>query len=204
MNLRAPAALTHALTARVLPRLLRLDRRVVQALLVLLLLFVALECWVLVLRVPLTEWRSLVAQREVRAAVVSADTLGAEVGRQRRAVERAEQALREAGLPYADDEMVLHLIATLDPVAQRHGIRLGQVKAVGRRLERDLQVATFDAEARGGYLALVGWLAEVDQRIAPLQASELQLSLGQDEQSVSMRVRFSAYLPVAEAPGVPP
>jgi hypothetical protein len=192
-----------ALTARLLPRLLALDRRVVRLLLGALLLVVALECWLLVLRGPLTEWRSLLRQREASAAAVPVGALRAENERQRHAVEQAERALREADLPHADEEMVLHLITTLAPPAQRHGIQFGQIKASGRRAERDMQVVSFEGEARGSYLALTGWLAEVEPQIAPLRASELQISSSGEESAVSLRVKFSAYLPGADAPGVP-
>lgn len=191
------------LTAQALPPLLALDRRVLRALLGLLLLFVALECWLLVLRGPFTEWRELRRQRADSPAASPVLSLQAEVERQRLALERAEQALRRAGLPQADDDMVLHLMATLAPVARRHGVQLGPIRAAGRSPAHDLQQVAFDCEARGGYLALIAWLGEVEPLIAPLQAREFQLVTGGEALPVSMRVKFSAYLPLADTPGVP-
>lgn len=178
-----------------------LDRRTVRLLLGALLVFVALECWLLLLRAPLAEWRSLVQQRSATAAV-SAAALRAEVLLARGALAQAEQTLRDAGLPHADDEMVLQLIALLDRSAQRHGVQLGQVRSgAGVLPQEQIQVATFDGEARGSYLALVDWLAEVEPQIAPLAVTELQLVGAGAGEPLSLRVKFSAFLPVPDPKG---
>jgi hypothetical protein len=187
-----------------------LDRRILRLLLGALLVFVALECWFLLLRAPLDEWRLLTAQSQV--TVVPMAALRAEVEHNRRALAQAEQALRAADLPQDDDERVLQLIAILDRVAQSHHVRLGQVKAGGRQAHNEhIQTVTFDAEARGDYLDLVAWLAEVEPQIAPLVATELQLSSpgtggngavggsGGDGQALTLRVRLNAHVPIFAA-----
>lgn len=189
--------------AQITARLATLDARAVAAILAALVLFVALESWLLVLRAPLTEWRSVVAQRENAESAQTPGALQAELVRTRQAVADTEQTLKAMALPRSDDDMVLHLIATLDQSARRHGVQLGQVRSTARRLEPQVQIATFEGQAQGSYLPLIEWLSEAETRIAPLKTTELKLHVSDEGRVVTMQLKFTAYLPIPEASAHP-
>lgn len=183
-------------------RLRTMDPRLRMLLLAAGLLFVAVECWMLVLRAPVAEWRALRQQIEQGDATVPVATLRSEVRRVRETLAQAEQRLKTLGWQEPDDEKVMDLIARLDAAARGHGVQLGQVRAAGRRAERDVQVATFDAEAKGAYLAAMQWLQAVEAQAAPLQVGELQIDRIGDGGQVMLKVRLQAFLPLPASVGV--
>jgi Tfp pilus assembly protein PilO len=188
---------------RILARLTALDPRMVAAILSLLVLFVTLESWMLVLRAPLAERHALQALHEQTESLPATESLQTEVQRARETVAHTEAALRQMALTRSDDDTVLQLIATLDQAAQTHAVQLGQVRSTARRIDPDVVVATFEADARGDYLPLTAWLSDIEARIAPLRTTEVRLGIGDQGRQVTMQLKFSAYLPIPEASGAP-
>lgn len=183
-------------------RLLAMDRRLLASLLAAGLLFLALEAWMLVLRAPLTELRSLLAVRLAAEATVAHGPAATEIERLTLAIERAERQLRGAALAQrSDDEAVLFLIGALDRVGQRHGVTLGAVRPGGRRPAHGFEATSFEIEAHGSYLALLDWLGESQVAIAPLVPTELTLNVADEKRRLTLKLRVTAYTPPAGTPG---
>ena len=174
-------------------RLTALDRRALSGMLGTAVLLVALEAWLLVLRAPLSEWRSLSALNAAAADRASPHASAAEIERLRLAVDRAEAELHGSALVRSDDDTVLSLIAALGPLAASHGVGLDVVRSGGRRVEQEFIAATFDVEARGAYLALSAWLHDAHAHIAPLGVSELALNATDGGRQVALKLRLTAY-----------
>jgi hypothetical protein len=181
--------------ARITTWLMRLDRRALVGTTAVLVLFVALEGWLLVLRGPLAEWRTLVVRRQASETAAPA-AFGAEIERLRGDIARAERALQADPMSGTDDDTVLQLIATFGRLAPRHGVVLGSVKAGGRGVDRDFEQVTFDVEARGAYRALIDWLADSEAQVAPLSVIELTMSAIDEGRQVALKVKFAVYLPM--------
>ena len=179
--------------AWIVSRLTALDRRALSGMLGTAVLLVALEAWLLVLRAPLSEWRSLSALNAAAADRASPRASAAEIEGLRLAVERAEAELRGYALVRSDDDTVLSLIAALGPLAASHGVGLDVVRSGGRRVEQEFIAATFDVEARGAYLALSAWLHDAHAHIAPLGVSELALNATDGGRQVALKLRLTAY-----------
>ena len=183
-------------------RLAMMDRRLLAALLAGAWLFVALEAWLLVLRAPVAEWRSLVALRQASEVSAAPAALPVDVEHATQAVELTERQLREALPPVrTDDDTVLFLIGALDPLGSRHGVALGAVRPGGRTITQGFEAATFEVEAHGSYRSLVTWLRGAQPAIAPLVPTELMLDVvGQDRQ-LHLQMKVTHYALPASAPG---
>lgn len=180
---------------RIVPWLIQRDRRLVVGVMAALALFVVLEGWLLVLRAPLAEWRTLVAKRQASEAQAPA-AVGAEIERLRQEIARAERALQTGVMTGTDEDMVLKLIATLGDLAPRHGVTLGSVKAAGRGMDQEFERLSFEVEVRGAYRALIDWLAASETQVAPLSVTELTMSAVDEGRQVALRVKFAGYLPM--------
>jgi hypothetical protein len=124
-------------------RLMAMDRRLLASLFGAAALFIALEAWLLVLRAPLTELRSLVAMRQAREASAVPASAATEIERVTRDIQLAEQQLHAAAAPRrSDDDMVLFLIGTFDRVGSRHGVALGAVRPGGRWIVQGLEAVS--------------------------------------------------------------
>lgn len=187
------------MNARVTAWLRTRDPRVLRGALAALLLLVALEGWLLVLRAPVTQWRSLVASQQAAEALAPTTALGPEIARLSADIALAEASLNSAAMAASDDDTVLQLISTFDRLASRHGVALGSVRAGGRRAEHEFERVSFEVEARGTYHALVDWLAESEAQITPLNVTELTLAAADEGRQVELKVKFSAYVPIRKA-----
>lgn len=175
-------------------RLLALDRRLLAGLLGAALLFVALECWLLVLRPPWTEWRALVALRQATQVSTQAASAPAEIERLMQSIAHLEQQTQAALMPpRSDDDAVLFLIGALDGVGARHDVALGGVRPAGRGLVQGFEATAFEIEAQGSYLALIDWLRDSRGAIAPLVPTELTLNLAGENNRLALKMKVTAY-----------
>ena len=193
------------MTNALLLRLAALDRRAFAALLAAGVLFVALEAWLLVLRAPLAEWRSLVALRQAGQAAAAPGALAAEVERLGEANRRLERELDAAAPPRRSaDDAVLFLIGALDRLGARHGVSLGAVRPGARTIVQGFEATTFEIEARGNYLALSDWLREARAAIAPLTPAEMSMTVADEDRRVVLKMNVNAHAqPTGASAGTP-
>lgn len=191
------------MTAWLQTRLAVLDRRVLFGMLAAIVLVLALEAWLLVVRSPLAEWQTLRARRAASERSAAPQAWSRETERLDRAIAASERELRAAAQTRSDDDTVLFLIGALGPVATRHGVALDGVRAQARRVELGFSVASFDVEARGPYLALSAWLQEAEQNLEPLTITELNLDATEAGSRVALKMRLTAYAPMTAAKGAP-
>lgn len=184
------------MTQQLLRRLAALDPRLLAALLGAALLFVVLEAWLLVLRAPVAELRSLQTLRAAAQSAPAPASPAAELERLSQEIASKDQQLHAAG-PVArnDDDAVLALIGALDGVGARHGVSLGVVRPGGRAIEGGFEAASFEIEAHGSYLALTDWLRESTQAIAPLVPTELSLGIADETRRLTLKMKVTAYAP---------
>ena len=185
-------------------RLAALDRRLLVGLLGATLLLVAIESWLLVLRPPWAEWRSLVALRQTAQAAKATTSAPAEIERLTQSVARAEQQLQTALVaPRSDDDAVLFLIGALDRAGTRHGVALGSVRPASRGLVQGFEATSFEIEAQGSYLSLTDWLHDSRAAIAPLVPTEFTLNLAGEDSRLTLKMKVTAYANAAGAQGTP-
>jgi len=169
-----------------------------------LLLLVALECWLLVLRAPVAQWRAL---RESAAALEAAaePLTAADVQALRDELARLDGG---AGAPQrvarSSEQTVVALIGTLGPRAAGQGVTLGDVAAGPRRPREGLLQADFDVRVRGSYAALTAWLADAQGAIAPLAVTGLVLRGPDAGGALEMALRLSDFQPPPPKEGPTP
>lgn len=185
-------------------RLAALDRRLLAGVLGAALLFVAIECWLMVLRPPWIEWRALAALRSTAQAPTETASTPAEIERLTQSVAGVEQQTQAALVaPRSDDDTVLFLIGALDRLGSRHGVALGGVRPASRGIVQGFQATSFEIEAQGTYLALTDWLNDSRAAIAPLVPTEFTLNLAGEDSRLALKMKVTAYATAAGAQGSP-
>ena len=167
-----------------------------------LLLLVLLAAWMYVFKPVLGEYRSVAAERlrietETQPGQVPVSSTELAALEQRiETLERRQQAERER--PGAN-EMVTGIIGALDRIAVRHGVTLIGVKPASASNVLGFEEQPFEVEASGSYFALVGWLADAQSELRPIQLKQFRLRVGEREAAVSASLQVVAYRAVEDA-----
>ncbi|MBK7616681.1 MAG: hypothetical protein IPJ08_20330 [Burkholderiales bacterium] len=178
-------------------RLAALDKRALRIALPFAVLLVLLECWLLVLRAPVQQWRALRAERATLDS--GAQPLrAADLAGQREALRRLQAELGAPATGLAEpDASLMPLMASLDRLATRHAVLLGTVRPAGRVPQAGVLQTDHEVSARGAYPALAAWLAAASTELAPLTLGELSLRALDGNAQVELTLRVSDFRPIA-------
>ncbi|MBP6675834.1 MAG: hypothetical protein KA185_11205 [Vitreoscilla sp.] len=178
-------------------RLAAVDKKVLRMALPFAVLLVVLECWLLVLRLPVQQWRALRAERATLDGGAQ-PVRAADVASQREALNRLQA---EMGPPAPDltetDAGLMPLMASLDRLAARHAVLLGTVRPSGRVPHAGVLQSDHEVSARGAYPALAAWLAAAATELAPLTLGELNFHSLDGGGQVELTLRVSDFRPIA-------
>jgi hypothetical protein len=184
---------------RLVNRLVAANPQVLRIALPLGVLLVALECWLLALRLPVQQWRTLRAERAALAEAAQPIS-AADVASKRQALQRLQAELGPpAALDAEPESGLMPLMGRLDALAQRHGVLLGTVRPAGRVPMAGLLQTDHEVSARGRYPALAAWLASVATELAPLTLAELNFHALNGADTIELTLRLSDIRPVATA-----
>lgn len=178
-------------------RLAAVNPRVLRLVLPLAVLLVVLECWLLVLRAPMQQWRAL---RDEHAALLDAAQPLQEfdLTRQRTALSRLQAELGSPATGLGETDTVqMPLMSTLDRLAARHAVLLGTVRPAGRVPQGLVLQTDHEVSARGAYPALAAWLAAAATELAPLTLGELNFRALDGSGQVELTLRVSDFRPIA-------
>ena len=184
-------------------RLVGLDVRLVRAVLFGLFVLLGFEAWMLVLRAPLAEHRTLAVSGQALRGAVQGGSLAGEIARLQAEIDANAAAFAGGSPARSDDDTVLMLIDTLSRLAPDHAVVLGRVTAGRRGAVGDIEERCFDVEARGDYLGLQRWLAQARPSLGALVVSEMTLRPVDDDRRIALSLRLAAYRPIAAPAGTP-
>jgi Tfp pilus assembly protein PilO len=182
---------------RLLLRLAAIDRRIVIGMLVFFVALAAFECWLLVLRTPLTELGNQTTMHADLAAANagSADT-AARIERLSGELPELEKAAAGGQNTHSDDGTILMLMDALGHLGNGHGVSLGSVKPGARRIVQGFEESIYDVEARGEYRQLYDWMCEAQKNVAPLVVTGFTLRSIDEGQRVALALKLADYRPV--------
>ncbi len=184
--------------SRLTQLLLRVDVRLVPLIALSLVLFLALEGWLLVLRKPFAEYRQLKLQRDslevgIGARATPSVELEQLVGDLKVASERlnGQFALASAG-----DRVVSSLMETLDHSARKHGLKLSSIKPLESRVVSGFEEIPFDVSASGAYLPLCEWLLSLGDSLGGnISISDFEIRAQEASGKVELSLKLALYLP---------
>ena len=157
---------------------------------------VAFEAWVLVLRKPLNEYRSL---SETKAALAAAIDVAAarteELGRVTAELRHVSDRLSgELRAPAQDEQLAVSLMRDLDRAAARSGILLTSVKPATRREVLSFEEVSFEVGAQGKYLPLCEWLLDLERTLGTLATvSEFTMKSVDEGRQVALSLKVAVY-----------
>lgn len=190
-----------------LGRLLAVDKRVLRIALPLAVLLLALECWLLVLRAPVLQWRALRAERATLEGGVL-PLRAADLASKRQDLARLQAEMGPPASAQAEpdgDGGLMPLMGRLDRLATRHAVSLGTVRPAGRVPQGGVLQIDHEVSARGAYPALAAWLAAAAAELAPLTLGELSFHAVDGNGQVELTLRVSDFRPLAaQTPGATP
>jgi Tfp pilus assembly protein PilO len=181
-----------------------LNPRLLKLVLPPLLLLVALECWLLVLRAPLQQWRALHSEAATLEAQTQPISLADVTAKQAELAQLAEQIGLPGAHPEGRDDGYMALINLLDRTAQHHAVTLGGVKPAVLTALGPVQRRDYEVRARGPYAALVAWLGEVSASVAPITLNDLALQAQDGHGVVELSLHLSDFRPAVAASGATP
>ncbi len=174
-------------------RLLQLDQRLLLGGMAAMLVFIVLQAWLLLFRQPLVQYAQMrVDPRIVAQAERDALALPREAERLTSAIGELRGRLAPTHRTASNEQMVVQLIGDLDRLAQRHGVSLNGVRPSAPRKVPSFDEATFEVAARGGYPALMRWLAELEAQSPSLAIAQFEISPATGAERV-ISVRIAAY-----------
>lgn len=178
--------------------LTRMDSRLMPVIAVLLILFLAAEGWLLVLRKPLAEYHQLSLQREALEASLSTRAApSAELEQLGRELKVASERLNgELLLASSGDRVVASLMETLDHSARKYGLKLSSVKPMEQREVSGFDEVPFDVSVTGAYLPLCEWMLSLGQSLGGnVSISDFEMRALEATGKVALTLKLALYLP---------
>lgn len=189
---------------RLLLRLAAIDRRILLGVLVFFVMLVAFECWLLVLRTPLTDlWNQTAMHADLAAANAGSGDIAARIDRLAAQLPELEKTVAGGQNAHSDDGTILMLMDTLGHLGAGHGVSLGSVKPGARRIVLGFEETIYDIEARGEYRPLYEWLREAQKNVAPLVVTGFTLKSIDEGQRVAIALKLADYRPVTVQGAMP-
>jgi len=159
----------------------------------------ALEAWMLVLRQPLAAYRDLAAARDSLRAIEQMTASQQEELRRASARNQALAAQLAAQLhaPAPEEQLTVALMRQLDQAAAGAGVKLTSLKPAGRRAVLAFEELSFEVGAQGRYLALCQWLLGFERLIGrSATVSEFNMKSSDEGRQVMLTLRLALYRPL--------
>lgn len=191
---------------RLLAGMARIEPRLLLALMAGVVVLIALEGWLVVLRTPLADYRRLQHPQHAAPVRLRADPsrLQAEIGEMEGELTRLTHALQGQGAPLPVDQMVVQLIGRLDRIAARHRVRLHSVRPSAARRVLMFDEVSSDIKVTGNYRSLFGWLRDTEEELGPLVVTQFSIKIADVASgTLSMDLKLAAYRPAAEGAAKP-
>jgi Tfp pilus assembly protein PilO len=144
-----------------------IDARVIAIVMLMLVCLILVEGWMLVLRAPYAEFRSIRATHQALAtSVQQSQQQGSELRKVASELKLLSAKLSgQLRVPASDDELVAALMAALDQSAARYGIALSGMKPGQRRQVSVFEEVAFEVTGNGNYLQLCRWMLDFEQTL---------------------------------------
>ena len=165
-----------------------------------LLVIVGALLW-LMLRAPLTSLRLLHAER-ARLELTATDTAALLLQKRQLIAEVSAAMAAQAALtvsPAVEREMAAR-ISAVNRVAVRHGVHIGGATPGPVRRALLFDEMPVDVEARGGYQALMDWIADLERSEPTLAIVRFELRPGDARSMLAMMIRIASYRTAGEQP----
>lgn len=177
----------------------KLNPRLVSGVMLLLVMLLAFEGWILLLRKPYAEY-----QRVQTARVTLSTTLQNspdQTGELRKlAAELTQMTDRLSGamrLPAADDKMAASLMEALDHSAALHKVTLISIKPGDRKPVSVFEEVSFEISAKGAYLQLCAWLLEFGKSLGNnATVTEFDMKTADEGKKVTLALKVALYRPM--------
>lgn len=174
------------------------DPRLITLIAVFLVLFLAVEGWLLVLRKPYADYSQLTEQRDLLQTSLSTRAApSVEIEQLTRDVKDLSDRLNgELQLTQAGDRVVASLMETLDHSAQKHGLKLSSVKPMEQRSVSGFEEIPFDVSVTGAYLPLSEWMLGFGESLGGnVSITDFDMHAGAPGGKVVLTLRLALYLP---------
>lgn len=180
----------------------RLDPRLLVGAAVLIVVVLAFEGWMLVLRKPFAEYRQIVANRTALSSVLSqVPDPSSEL--EKVAAELQHLSARLSGklqLPASDDTIAASLMEALDRSALHHGVKLSGVKPRERKPVSVFEEVSFEVGADGGYLPLCEWMLGFENAVGNnVNITEFDMKTADEGRKVQLTLNLALYRPQLQA-----
>jgi Tfp pilus assembly protein PilO len=184
---------------RLLDAMAKLNPRLVTGIMLFIVILLAVEGWMLVLRKPYAEYKLAVA---TRLSLASVQSLPADqsVALKTLAIELKQLTERLAGQlqqPASDDKMVASLMEALDRSALVHGVTLSGVKPADKKQVSEFEESSFAITARGPYLHLCEWMEDFGKTLGNNAAiTDFAMKTTNEERTVALSLNIALYSPL--------
>lgn len=180
--------------AAIMDRLAALPARTLWLVIGGILLLIAVEGWLLVLRQPFGEYLKLKHERTTLGGPASSPgQLPAEVERAERQLAALTERLAGADTRNAPDRTVVQLMDRLATLAARHGATLHGVRPAATRRALMFDEMAFDIQGAGSYPALLKWLEDMESELAPFVVTQFSIKRGATAEALAMDLRLAVY-----------
>jgi Tfp pilus assembly protein PilO len=187
------------MTNRIFARLEQVDSRIVSGVMVLLIGLALLEAWMLLLRLPYKELRSIqITHASLAASLSQSPDQGGELGRVAGELQLLTAKLRgQLRVPASDDELVASLMAALDQSADRYGIVLAGMKPGQRRQISVFEEVAFEVSGNGNYLLICQWMLDFEQTLGgSATVTEFTMKTTGEDGRVAVSFNIALYRPL--------
>jgi Tfp pilus assembly protein PilO len=174
--------------------LLSLDRRVMViggGALVFLILF---QAWILLFRAPIAAYRATEAEiKELKKAGELSRALPQEVSALKVQIAALGTKTRGKADGLNADQMVVHILRTLDSMSAKSRIALVGVKPGTSRAISGFDELNFEVTATGSYADFYDWLGEVERELYPMVITKLALTPTANPKQLSLAMGLATY-----------
>lgn len=183
---------------RLTQAMMRMDPRLIPVIAVFLILFLAVEGWMLVLRKPVAEYQKLATQSDTLETSQSTRTTpSVELEQLTRELKTVSERLNgELLLARAGDRVAASLMETLDHSARKYGLKLSSVKPMEQRMVSGFEEIPFDVSVTGAYLPLCEWMLSLGQSLGGnISISDFEMRSLEAAGKVTLTLKLALYLP---------
>ena len=177
----------------------KLDPRLVIGLMLLFVVFMAIEGWMLLLRKPYADYQQILSSREsLSTSLQQSPNQLNELGNLANDLKHLSAKLSgELRLPASDDKMAASLMEALDRSASMHGVTLISVKPRERKLISVFEEVSFDVSAKGSYLNLCEWMLDFARTLGNnATVTEFDMKSVDEGKQVALSLNIALYRPL--------
>lgn len=177
----------------------KLDFRVVTGMMFLLVMLLATEGWLLLLKKPYAEYQQILSTKEsLSSALSQSENQLSELSMLANELKHLSEKLSgELQLPASDDKMAASLMEALDHSAAQHGVILASVKPKERKQVSVFEEVSFAVSAKGTYLHLSTWMLDFANSLGHnATVTEFDMKTSDEGKQVVLSLNIALYRPL--------